>query len=258
MAAAPEEHGHIMFSKLDIKDGFWRMTCAEGEEWNFAYVLPNYPDKPVEIAVPSALQMGWAESPQFFCAASETARDAAEWYVSEAIGTLPHHPLEDLTMPPEARLPATANMSGTKAIAFLQLLEVYVDDFIQLAQTSDPAALRHLSRALLHGIHSVFPPPAISGHNGEDPISQKKLIEGEGLWEVRKEILGWVMDGATRCIELAEKKQAAILKELKTIIRMRSGVPFKRIEKLVGKLRHAAIGIPAGKSLFGPVNQLLA
>ena len=36
MAAAPEEHGHIMFSKLDIKDGFWRMTCAEGEEWNFA------------------------------------------------------------------------------------------------------------------------------------------------------------------------------------------------------------------------------
>ena len=30
------------------------------------------------------------------------------------------------------------------------------------------------------------------------------------------------------------------------------------MEKLVGKLRHAAIGIPAGKSLFGPINQLMA
>ena len=66
------------------------------------------------------------------------------------------------------------------------------------------------------------------------------------------------MDGATRCIELAEKKQAAILRELKTILRMRGGVPFKQLEKLIGKLRHAAIGIPAGKSLFGPINQLMA
>ena len=129
MAVAPEGQGHILFS-LDIKDGFWRMTCAEGEEWNFAYVLPNHPGKPVEIVVPLVLQMGWAESPQFFCAASETARDVAEWYVSETIGTLPHHLLEDLTMPPGAKLPTTADMSGTKAITFLQLLEVYVGDFI--------------------------------------------------------------------------------------------------------------------------------
>ena len=61
-----------------------------------------------------------------------------------------------------------------------------MDDFIQLAQTTDRNALRHCSRALLHGIHSVFPPPAITGHNGEDPVSLKKLDDGEGLWEVQK------------------------------------------------------------------------
>ena len=66
------------------------------------------------------------------------------------------------------------------------------------------------------------------------------------------------MDGATRCIKLAEKKQKAILTELKTVLRIRNGVPFKRVEKLVGKLKHAAIGIPAGKALFGPINQLMA
>ena len=58
LAAAPMERGDIMFSKLDIKDGFWRMVCEEGEEWNFACVLSNHKGEPVGIVVPSALQMG--------------------------------------------------------------------------------------------------------------------------------------------------------------------------------------------------------
>ena len=53
-----------------------------------------------------------------------------------------------------------------------------------------------------------------------------------------------MMDGATRCIELAKKKRLAILAELKVVLRMKGGVPFKRFQKIVGKLRHAAIGIP--------------
>ena len=131
---------------------------------------------------------------------------------------------------------------------FFHMLEIYCDDFIALAQTSDPAKLLHLSRALLHGIHSVFPPPTASGHVGQDPVSEKKLMEGDGQWEVRKEVLGWMLDGGTRCIELARKKQEDIDHELHCIIRMSSGVPFKRVEKLIGKIRHAAIGVPTGKN----------
>ena len=67
-----------------------------------------------------------------------------------------------------------------------------------------------------------------------------------------------MMDGASRCIELAEKKQDAILAEIKAVLRVRRGVPFSRFEKLLGRLRHAAIGIPAGRNLFGPANQLLS
>ncbi len=258
MASAPLEGGDIMFSKLDIKDGFWRMVCQAGEEWNFAYILPNHPGQPVEIVVPSALQMGWTLSPPFFCAASETARDVAATYISEPVGSLPKHPLEDHMMPEDFALPDLSTMSLQQGAHFLHMLEVYVDDFVQLAQTKDEALLRHCSRAILHGIHSVFPPPAITGHNGEDPVSLKKLLAGEGLWEVQKEVLGWMMDGATRCIELAKKKQEAILRELRTVLRIKRGVPFKRLEKLVGKLRHASIGIPAGKYLFGPINRLMA
>ncbi|KAL7544284.1 hypothetical protein ACHAWF_007670, partial [Thalassiosira exigua] len=90
------------------------------------------------------------------------------------------------------------------------------------------------------------------------PSLSKKHKEFVGLWEVRKEILSWVFDGAMRCIELSVKKQEAILVELKTVLRIKSGVPFKRVEKLMGKLRHVAIRIPGGKGLFGPINKLLA
>ncbi|KAL7545707.1 hypothetical protein ACHAWF_009056, partial [Thalassiosira exigua] len=234
------------------------MVCKAGEEWNFAYILPNHPGEDVEIVVPSALQMGWVLSPPFFCAASETARDVAMSYVSEPLGSLPAHPLEEHMLPEHFVLPQMTKVSRTQGAAFLQLLEVYVDDFAQMVQAPNVDALRHCSRAVLHAIHSVFPPPDITGHAGEDPISLKKLLEGEGLWAVRKEILGWMMDGATRCIELAEAKQQAILAELKTVLRMKRGVPFNRLQKLVGKLRHASIGIPAGKYLFGPINRLMA
>ena len=72
MAHAPKAHP-IYFSKYDISDGFWRMVVAKGSEWNFAYVLPQKKGEPTRLVVPSALQMGWKESPGFFCSASETA-----------------------------------------------------------------------------------------------------------------------------------------------------------------------------------------
>ena len=73
---------------------------------------------------------------------------------------------------------------------------------------------------------------------------------------MRKEILGWVFDGARRCIELPPKKLEAIIAEIRALLRLPS-VPFKRFEKLVGKLRHAAIGLPAGKGLCSPFNRTI-
>ena len=32
---------HILFSKLDISDGFWRLVVKEADAFNFAYVLPQ-------------------------------------------------------------------------------------------------------------------------------------------------------------------------------------------------------------------------
>ena len=79
----------------------------------------------------------------------------------------------------------------------------------------------------------MFPPPQVSGKNGQDLISNKKLNSGEGQWAVRKEVLGWMVDGATRCIELAQDKKSVIDVELHNIVLTKKGVPFKRIEKVI-------------------------
>jgi hypothetical protein len=38
VATADDAQGPVLFSKLDIKDGYWRMVVLEEDEWNFAYV----------------------------------------------------------------------------------------------------------------------------------------------------------------------------------------------------------------------------
>jgi hypothetical protein len=96
--------------------------------------------------------------------------------------------------------------SQVEAEKVTSLLEVYVDDFIGLIRATDPDLVRHYSRALLHGIHSVSPPAPSFGHHSGDPISGKKMLAGDGVWAVRKEILGWMFDGITRTIELPPAK----------------------------------------------------
>jgi hypothetical protein len=170
-----------LFSKLDIKDGYWREVVPEDDEWNFAYVqrLEN-PDDDIKLVIPSSLQMGWMDSPAYFCAASETGRDVGVTLANRPEGSLPAHPLEDMMTSTEEFMEIQDKCTNLEF--FISLMEVYIDDFIQLAQTTNPAQLLHLSRAILHGIRSLFPPPLVTGHAGEDPVSQKKLAQGDGWW----------------------------------------------------------------------------
>ena len=117
---------------------------------------------------------------------------------------------------------------------FWTMLEVFCNDFIHMAQTSDPAQLIHYSRALMHGIHSVFASPQLSGHNRQDPISKKKLESGKCQWAVRKEVIGSMVDGATRCIKLAQDRQSLINADLHKIVCMKKGVQFKPSQTFIG------------------------
>ncbi len=82
--------------KWDVKDGFWQMDCWEGEQYNFAYVLPQPPGVPMVLVIPLPLQMGWVKSPPFFCATTETSQDIAMQYSDIAVGSLQCHKFEKL------------------------------------------------------------------------------------------------------------------------------------------------------------------
>jgi len=72
----------------------------------------------------------------------------------------------------------------------------------------------HFTLAVLHGIHTVFPPPGPMDDKTDKPILVKKLKQGDGLWNTQKEILGWLFDGITKCIKLLDDKVIKIWKAL--------------------------------------------
>ena len=207
LMAEYRHHGHpFKFAKLDVKDGFWRMSVDDVDAWNFCYVLPSLKERTllddIKIVVPNSLQMGWCESPPFFCSGSETARDIME---PMRASELPPHKFENEMLKKVRATDTNKNLQG-----LIDLLEVYVDDFIAMSNNIEQAHLRQLSREMLHGIHAIFPPPEVTGHKGFDPIAYKKLVDGDGIWDFYKEILGWDFDGIEYTIQLPGKKCAAI------------------------------------------------
>ncbi len=278
------------FSKLDIKDGFWRLAVSDSDAWNFCYVLPKdggYSElDDTEIVVPNCLQMGWTESPPYFCTASETARDVIQVMLPSA-DELKKHELEDMMMPDNdfsqahqqkssKNFLAASNQSsddmsisddneershcdaqqGLDHTPWTTLIEVFVDDFIAATNKLETTHLRMVSRAMLHGIHTVFPPPEITGHTGGDSISIKKIKQGEGKWEHVKEILGWTFNGNEYTVSLPEKKCAKLIKQLTAMTKQKT-IKFKDMEKLVGKLQHASLAMPGGWGLFSPLTMAM-
>ena len=57
-----------------------------------------------------------------------------------------------------------------KFLNFLWLLELYVDNFYKMVQTTNKKYLKHVSWELLTAIHEVFLPQSMAGHIGEDPV----------------------------------------------------------------------------------------
>ena len=72
MNASTTNSPDFLFSKLDIKNGFWRVKVDENDAYHFWYVLPPEDGKEiidinkVTIVITESLQMGWTESPPFF------------------------------------------------------------------------------------------------------------------------------------------------------------------------------------------------
>ena len=141
--------------------------------------------------------MGWCESPTFFCATSATARDVIQTLLIEV--SLPYHPLQKCMLDIAKYFTIHRLMATTSLI---KLLEVFFHDFIVMTNNSSQDHICYFLRAILIGVHSVFPPPEVSIHQWQDPISKKTLDQREGTLDTTKEILGWLVDGAKFNLQL--------------------------------------------------------
>jgi hypothetical protein len=186
-------------------------------------------------------------TPPYFCAASETARDVSGWYAEMPLGSLPDHKFAHHAMQNEEvkKLPKTSDNAG-----FHYIIEVYVDDFISLAAASAQDQLEHVAKAVMHGVHDVFPADEIDDN---DPLSLKKLLKLEGEWALLKEVLGFEFDGVAKTMQLEPKKRDALLdvlsKWLRAAKKRMKSIQFKDFESVVSKIRHAFTAIPAGNVL---------
>jgi hypothetical protein len=115
------------------------------------------------------MQIGWVESPPYFCVATETVRDVTLDYCDTPIGSLPCHKFTVNVAGNKAfeELPVTS----TTATTFLHALEVYVD-FMSIIIPTSWEQLEHVATAVMTGIHEVFPADLVASNN---PISEKKL-----------------------------------------------------------------------------------
>eukprot|EP00957_Ditylum_brightwellii_P033614 2548640-Ditylum_brightwellii.AAC.1 len=92
------------FAKLDVKDGFWYLIINEDNAWNFCYVLlpkagaATKNINAVEIVVPLSIQMGWCESPPYFCTSSKTSRGVMQ-NLLDTNKQLPVHKFEHYMVP---------------------------------------------------------------------------------------------------------------------------------------------------------------
>lgn len=70
--------------------------------------------------------------------------------------------------------------------------------------------------------------------------------------------LGWILDGKEKSIRLEENKVKEIVQTINQMLHRKQGTQFKEFQKLMGKLHHAAMGVPAGQGFMTPLYKLLA
>jgi hypothetical protein len=108
-----------------------------------------------------------------FCTITESARDINQHLVDANVD-LPPHPFEAQMNIQHVPLRARAEVPS-------KLLQVYVDDFCYASmEAKDGCHILRIRHASIHGIHSVFPQPEVTGHvDGKEPISGPKLKKGD-------------------------------------------------------------------------------
>ena len=264
VVGADPRYGPVHLGKIDIADGFYRIGIQARDIPRLGVILPSDCADPL-VALPLALPMGWVESPPYFTSVTETACDLMNAALRQGDDPPPHH-LESLaatpplrTTPPTGdRAPHRRAYTGptTPRSPPLAYGDVYVDDFILVAQTK-----RHqqrVMRAALHSIDKVLRPLSPSdGPNRKEPVSVKKLGQGDACWATQKTILGWDFDTVEGTLNLPPHRLDRLYSLLDAFPLTRRRAPISEWHQLLGELRSMAAALPGSRGLFSALQDTL-
>jgi len=262
IAYANPTFGPVQMLKCDLSDGFYRIPLAPSAIPHLGVILPSSPGEEPLLAFPLNLPMGWKHSPPYFSAFTETIADITN---KRLASPLPVHPpahrldsVQPSTFPPCAKhwvTPRHHPFNTAPPTQPLRWVDIYVDDFIALAQEPETTPTR---RTLLHTIDTVFrpPKPGITPTIYKDPISLSKLDKGDLEWGTTKRILGWDLDSVAGTISLPPHRAQRLCELLLSFITLRRTSRTKW-QQLLGELRSMALAIPGAGYLFSTLQHPL-
>ena len=260
------KHGPVHMIKLDLKDGFYRIGLIVDDIPKLGVIFPTLPGEEPLIAFPLVLPMGWKNSPPIFCTATETIADIANARINTNFNPPAHH-LDELaeSIPPPAHesyqvLPASSTLPQPSTTIPARdpslptngpptkYVDIYVDDFVGLAQTPQQQRVR---RILLGAIDEVFRPlSSTDAPTRQEPVSVKKLREGDGSWSTIKSVLGWIIDSEALTISLPPHRVARLKEILDEIPSTQRRISVKKWHKILGELRSMSLALPGARYIF--------
>ena len=266
--------GPVQFMKLDIADGFYRVWLRIDDVPTLAVAIPTLPGEAPMLALPLALPMGWTQSPPAFCAVTETIADLANQRLRQTTPVRPH-PFDKLaateaTLSASPSLRPSPNPSALPVLPLpatnpllvplqrpLRTVDVFVDDFIGLAQGST-RSLNNARRVIMHAVDSTFRP--LMPHDlptRTAPISVAKLLKGDAAWSTSKKILGWHIDSVDMTLTLPTRRHERLLELLDSIPPTRKRLSLAAYHRLLGELRSLALALPGARGLFSHLQAAL-
>ena len=260
-------YGPTFMIKVDLADGFYRVGVATEDIPTLAVAFPNRPDEPKLVALPLVLPMGWQASPPYFCSVTETITDLTNAQLNPAPTHTPDHRLSYIADHPDNEQRVTQPIAATAASNStpparnhipivphkrrpLQYVDIYVDDFVVLAQ-GNPSLRNRIRNTLFHTIDTVLRPlePADATYKRKEPISVKKLNKGDAKWGTRKIILGWLIDTYRQTIELPPHRAQRLHEILHDLLHKRR-ISLSKWQKSLGELQSMVLALPGGNGLF--------
>ena len=270
---ADPRYGPVQFIKIDLSDGFYQIKVRAADIPKLGVSFPALGDESPLVAFPLSLPMGWTESPPYFCAFTETIADVANARILKWRNPKKHpltrdadstpaspEPFPDRPRPgtvPTIRIPGRRNPLLPDRRRILATVDVFVDDFIAAAQGSK-RRLNRVRRILMHAIDDVMRPVDSDDPTfRKQPISVKKLRQGDACWSTIKKVLGWIIDSVAMTISLPPRRLQRLAELLASIPETQSRLAIDKWHQILGELRSMSLALPGSRGLFSSLQAAL-